>query len=158
MRLNPMQNIRPMHILLTLVFTCVLGTAVQAQDRQDWQSVAGLHAGDRIRLSLKTGRMDGVFQSWTPDKVTIGTVTASKDDVVRMEKYRPGAWRRRKKVAVGAAVGFGGGFVLGVGAGGCNRSSFNFCFFSREEVGVLLGATGAIIGAGIGALLPSHTK
>src|SRR5262245_38965520 len=114
MRLNPTQNTRPVQILLTLVVIFTLGTAVQAQDRQDWQSLARLQAGDRIRLSLKTGVMDDVFQSWTPNNVTVRTMTTSKDDVLKIEKYGPRAWGRGrgKKVAVGAAVGFGGGFVL----------------------------------------------
>src|SRR5262245_29908473 len=156
MRFDARKNIRPVRALLTLVLICGLGTAVQGQDPHGWQSLARLQAGDKIRLSLKTGIVKGAFESWTPEQVTIGTMTASKEDVLKIERYRPGAWGRGKKAAVGAAIGFGGGFAVGSAAGGCNQGSW--CFFSREEVGVFLGGAGAVIGAGIGALLPSHTK
>ena len=63
---------------LILAFLCVIGTAIEAQDRHDWQSLAQLQAGDKIRLSLKTGPVTGVFQTWTPEQVTAGTVTARK--------------------------------------------------------------------------------
>src|SRR5579863_5173882 len=51
---------------LTLALLCALGTA-EARDRHDWQSLALLKAGDRIYLSLKSGPVEGTFQSWTVD-------------------------------------------------------------------------------------------
>jgi hypothetical protein len=72
------------------VLLCPLATAAETQDRQDWQSLAHLKAGDRIRLTLKTGPVDGAFQSWTPQQVTAGTVTARRHDVLKIERYRQG--------------------------------------------------------------------
>ncbi|HXM45096.1 MAG TPA: hypothetical protein VN924_27910 [Bryobacteraceae bacterium] len=148
-----------MRSLQILALLCSLAAAA-GQDRRDWQSVAQLQAGDRIRLSLKTGKtgpVDGVFQSWTPQQVTAGTVTARREDVLKIERFRKGGWGRGKKAALGAAVGFGGGFAIGAGLGGCKQDQFGPCF-SRGAIGAVLGGVGALIGAGIGALLPVHNR
>jgi len=148
MRFNPREDTRPLRSLLTLVaLICTFGTAVDGQDRHDWQSLARLQAGDRIRLSLKTGPAEGAFQNWTSEQVTAGTVTARKEDVLKIERYRPGAWGRGDRAAVGGLIGLGGGFVFGASIPG-----------GRIERGVFLVLPGAVIAAVIGALLPSHTK
>ena len=149
-----------MRKLLTLALVCLLGKSAQAANWNDWQLLARLQAGDLVRLSLKTGRVDGVFQSWTPEQVTVGTITAKREDVRKIERYRPGAWSRGKTAAVGALAGFGSGFVIGAALGpsarGCTGWSL-FCM-DRGTSSVLIGGTFAIIGAGVGALLPSHTR
>jgi hypothetical protein len=142
---------------LTLAAICLLASAAHGQDRHDWQSLAQLRAGDRVRLSLKTEPVEGVFQSWTPQQVTAGTVTAKREDVLRIERYRQGAWGRGKSAAVGALIGLGGGFAIGAAGGGCHPGEFGPCF-TRVEVGAVLGTVGALLGAGIGALLPRHTR
>jgi hypothetical protein len=142
---------------LTLAAICLFASAAHAQDRHDWQSLAQLHAGDRVRLSLKTEPVEGVFQSWTPQQVTAGTVTAKREDVLQIERYRPGGWGRAKSAAVGALIGFGGGFTTGAAAGGCHPGEFGPCF-SRGALGGVLGGAGAVVGAGIGALLPHHSR
>ena len=142
---------------LLVALMCVLGNAAGGQDRHDWQSLAQLQAGDRIRLSLKTGPVDGAFQSWTPQEVTAGTVTAKKEDVLKIKQYRRSGGGRGKHAAIGALIGFGGGFAIGAAAGGCNKNSFGPCF-SRGQVGALVGGVGLVTGAGIGALLPPHKK
>ena len=146
-----------MRSFLILAAVCSISSAVHAQDRRDWQSLAQLQPGDKIRLSLKTGPVTEVFQSWTPEQVTAGTVTAKKEDVLQIERYRPGTWGRGKTAAVGALIGFGGGFGVGVGLTGCDHNQIGPCI-SRAGGGAIVGAAGAIIGAGIGALIPHHTK
>src|ERR1035438_2458841 len=101
-----------MRSFLILGLLCAPPAAIDAQDRHDWQSLAQLQAGDRIRLSLKTGPVTGVFQTWTPEQVTAGTVIAKKDDVLKIERYRSGGSGRGKKAAIGALIGFGGGFAI----------------------------------------------
>lgn len=156
MRFNPRED-TVLRSSLTLVLLCALGTAAEGQDRRDWQSLAQLQAGDSIRLSLKTGLVKGAFQNWTPQQVTAGTVTARREDVLKVERYRQGGWGRGKTAAVGALIGFGGGFAIGAATGGCHQGQFGPCF-SRGTVGAAVGGAGAVIGAGIGALLPHHTK
>jgi hypothetical protein len=152
---------------LTVVFIFVLGTAAWGQDRHDWQSLAQLQAGDRIRLSLKTektGPVTAAFQNWTPQQVTAGTVTARREDVFKIERYRQGGWGRGKTAAIGAViglgVGFGGGFAVGAATGGCRSGEF-LCF-SRSSSGAIVGgiggAIGLVSGAAIGALFPRRPK
>jgi hypothetical protein len=139
----------------TLAVICLLAGAATAQDRHDWQSLAQLQAGERVRLSLKSGPVDGLFKSWTPQDVTAGTVTARKEDVVKIERYRPGG--RGKSAAFGALIGFGGGFAIGAAGFHCGGGQFGPCV-TRGEGGAIVGGIGAIIGASIGALLPRHHK
>ncbi len=132
---------------------CALATAAAGQDRHDWQSLAGLHAGDRVRVVLKTGPVIGEFQTWTPQGVTVGTVTAKREDVIRVERYRHGG-SRGKHAAIGALIGFGGGFAIGAAVEGCQSPG---CV-GRGEGGAVAGGVGAVIGAIVGALLPAHSK
>jgi len=148
---------------LTLVLISALGTA-EGQNPREWQSLAQLQAGDRIRLSLRTGPVTAAFQNWTPQQVTAGTVTARREDVLKIERYRPGGWGRGKTAAVGAViglgVGFGGGFAVGAARGGCRSGEF-LCF-SRSTTGAIIGgiggAIGLVTGATIGALFPRRPK
>jgi hypothetical protein len=146
-----------MRSFITMVFLCALVTAADGQDRRDWQSLAQLQAGDRIRLSLKTGPVEGVFQNWTPLQVAAGTVTARREDVLKIERYRKGGGGRGKHAAIGAAVGFGGGFAIGAAVGGCHPNEL-LCFGGRGTWGAAFGGVGALIGAGVGALIPRHNK
>ena len=142
--------------IIPLLATTLLVPSV-AQDRHDWQSLGQLQPGDRIRLSLKAGPFNGAFQTWTPQQVIAGTVTVRREDVLKLERYRQGGWGRGKSATVGALIGFGGGFAIGAGAGGCHQGQFGPCF-SRGSLGAGLGFVGAVVGGGIGALLPRHNK
>jgi hypothetical protein len=141
---------------LTFVLTLGLSTVAVAEDRHDWQSLGKLHPGDKIRLSLTTGPVEGAFQAWTPQQVTAGTITAKREDVLKIERYHTGGWGRGKTAAVGALIGFGGGFAVGAAVGGCHQGQFGPCI-SRGALGAGVGAAGAVVGAGIGALLPKHS-
>jgi hypothetical protein len=138
-----------------LAVVCWLGMAAAAQDRHDWQSLAQLQAGEKVRLTLKTGPVEGPFQNWTPQQVTAGTVIARREDVLKIERYRKGS--RGKTAAIGALIGFGGGFAIGAGAFSCNHTQIGVCV-THGEGGALVGGVGAVIGAGIGALLPAHRR
>jgi hypothetical protein len=133
---------------------CALALAAQGQDRHDWQSLAKLQPGDSVRLSLKGALVEGAFQNWTPEQVTAGTTTAKREDVLKVERHHSGGTRGRH-AAIGALIGFGAGFALGAGTGGCNHNQFGPCI-TRGEGGAIVGGVGAILGAGIGVLLPRH--
>jgi hypothetical protein len=129
----------------------VLGAFVapaQGQDRHDWKSVSRLHVGDRVRAVLKTGPVEGEFQNWTPQDATIGTVTAKREDVIKVVRYRHGG-SRATHAAFGAMIGFAGGF-----AGGATHPLFN----TPAQQGAIVGGVGAAVGAIIGALLPIHSS
>jgi hypothetical protein len=143
--------VRSFHKLWLL---CVLATAAAGQDRRDWQSLSRLQSGDPVRLSLKTGPVTGAFQTWTAQELTVGMVTAKREDVRKIERYRHGG-SRAKHAAFGALIGFGGGFAIG--------ASVNLCVglgpcIPRPEGGAVVGSAGAVIGALVGAILPTHSK
>ena len=147
-----------MRSFLILALLGAVPAALEAQDRHDWQSLAQLQAGDKIHLSLRTGPgVNATFQTWTPDQVTAATITAKREDVLKIERYRQGIWGRGKTAAVGALIGFGGGFGVGVGLTGCSKDQFGPCI-SRGAGGAIVGGAGALIGAGIGALIPHHAR
>jgi hypothetical protein len=141
-------------VFLMLGLLCAVGTA-QGQDRSDWQSLAQLHAGDKVRITVKSGSSEGVFQSWTPQQVTVGAVSAKKEDVLKIELYsQHGGMGRGEKALIGAVIGFGGGFAIGAGIEGCHSPG---CV-GRGEGGAVAGGVGAAIGALIGAALPAHRQ
>ncbi len=95
-----------MRSFLTLALLCALGGA-EARDRHDWQSLALLKAGDRISVSLKSGPVEGAFESWTADELSAGAASAKKADVLKVQRYRQGGMGRGKHAAIGALIGFG---------------------------------------------------
>ena len=140
-----------MRLFLKLMLLGALVAPAQGQDRHDWQSLARLHSGDRVRVVFKTGPVEGEFQNWTPQDATIGTVAAKRDDILKIERYRHGG-SRAKHIAVGALIGFGGGFAIGA------SGRVPVCFCTRAEEGAIAGSAVAVIGAAIGALLPTNSK
>ena len=147
-----------MRLCLPIVLLFALATVSAAQDTHSWDSVGRLKPGDQVRLSLRPGSSrTGDFQNWTQEQVTVGGVTDKKQEVLKIERYRPGGWSRGKKAAVGALIGFGGGFAIGAAVGGCEPVTIGPCY-SRGTFGAGMGGAGAIAGALVGALLPHHHK
>ena len=143
---------------LTLALICALGTAAEGQDRSDWQSLARLQTGDSVRLFLKAGPVSGAFKSWTPQEVMAGSVTARREDVLKIERYRDSSRGRGKTALVGGLIGFGAGFAVGAAVTGCKQNQFGPCI-TRVGGGAIAGGAGLVLGAAIGALLPRrHTK
>ena len=151
------------HLLITLLLA--FASVSQAQDRHNWDSLAQLKPGDRVRVSF-TGRspVTGGFQGFTPEQVTVATVSANKAEVAKVERYRPGGWNRGETAAVGAAIGFAGGFAIGFAVSGCKSSpsaglgSVGCIGLSRGEASAIVGGVGAVAGALIGAALPHHHR
>lgn len=147
-----------MRFIFTLTSLLALGTVAAAQDRHNWDSLGQLKMGDQVRVSLTTrGPLTGAFENYTPEQVTVGGVSVKKEEVRKVERYGQGGGSRGKHAAIGALIGFGGGFAIGAAAGGCNKNQIGPCI-SRGEFGGIIGAVGAVAGAVIGALLPHHNK
>ncbi len=149
-----------MRLCLPLILLFALATApsVRAQDTHDWNSLAKLKPGDQVRISSKArSPVTGEFRNWTPEQVTIGNQSEKQQEVLKVERYRPGGWSRGKSALVGALIGFGGGFAIGAAAAGSCGHQFGPCF-SRGEVGAAIGGAGAVVGAVVGAVLPHHHK
>ena len=127
-----------------------------AEDRHDWKSVSALQPGDQVRVSLKNGKsVTGPFQTWTPEGASIGAGTVARDEVKKLERLRRRGGHL-KHAAIGAAIGFGGGFVVGAAVGGCHP--YEFRCLGRGMIGAGVGGVGMVIGAAIGAALPAHRK
>lgn len=141
----------PARCLLTSLAVLMASTCV-AQDRSDWQAIAAVPQGTQVRLSMKSReKVTDSFRGFTPEQVTVGSVVAKREDVLKLERFRTGGWSRGKTAAVGALIGGGAGAAIGV-AGGCTRGTF-LCL-SRGTLGGVLGAAGAIVGAVIGVAVP----
>lgn len=138
-----------MRLYLNVMLLGALVASAQGQGRHDWQSLSRLHSGDRIRLSLKTGPVDGVFQNWTSEGVTVGTVVANRADVRKIERYRRGM-SRAKRAAIAAAIGFAGGF-----AGGASVPQYGA---TRPQGGAIFGGVVAVIGAAVFLLIPDSKE
>jgi hypothetical protein len=120
MRFNPRKHTGSLRSFLTLIaLICAVGR----------------------RLRGRTGATGNHLHS-------VGTITARREDVLKIERYLHGGWGRGKTTAVGALIGFGGGFAIGATAGGCRQGQFGPCI-TRGTLGGVLGAAGAVIGAGI---------
>jgi hypothetical protein len=145
-----------MRLFMALMFLGGMVAAAHAQDRRDWQSLGQLQAGDKIRMTMKTGPVDGSFVSWTAQQVSAGNVTARRDDVVKIERYRAGGMGRGKHAVIGAVIGFGAGAGIGAAVGGCRQDQL--CFVGRGTVAAAFGGVGLLVGAGVGALMPAHHK
>ena len=138
-------------IAVLLFIACLTGSA---QNAQNWDSLGTLHPGDKVRVSLKAGApVNGEFQSFTPQQVQVGAVTALKQDVLRVDRYR-NKGGRGKRAAIGALLGFGGGFAFGAAVGGRKTPG---CV-SRGEAGAVIGGVGATVGAAVGASLSHRSK
>jgi hypothetical protein len=141
---------------LPTVLLLLSALASYAQDRSTWQSLAQLQAGDRVRLSLKSGAaVNGTFQGWTPEQLTVNSTAERRENVTKLERYRKPGWSRGKTAAVGALIGGGSGAAIGIAAGGCSPHGFGPCF-TRGQIGAVLGAVGAVLGAVVGVLIPHH--
>jgi hypothetical protein len=149
-----------------LSFALVAATPLPAASiSHDWQeSSSQLHPGDHIRLSLKTGPVDGQFLGSTPQDITVDSITTPKEAVLKIQRYRldsahPGR-RRMTNAAIGAAIGFGAGFAIGKAGGRCTSTSQFLCGgeFSND-FGLIFGGGGLVVGGVVGALLPQrHSK
>ncbi len=115
---------------MKLMLLSALVAAAHGQDRHDWQSVSQLQAGERVHLSLIMGSVNGAFHAWTAQDVTVGTVTAKREDVLKIERYRHGG-SRAKHIGVGALIGFGGGFAIDASVSGCG-GGLGPCFTRPE--------------------------
>ena len=142
-------------MIRSCVFVFLSLAVCLAQDRHDWKSVSGLKPGDQVRVSLKTGKaVTGPFQSWTPEGASVGASTVTRGEVKKVERLRGGG--RLKHAALGALIGFGGGFAIGAATGGCHPGEL-LCV-GRGPAGGIVGGAGLVVGAAIGVLIPAHGR
>ena len=142
---------------LSILF-CVLAMpfVTFAQTNQSsWENLSALGAGHKIQVvEMNSKKVSGAFVSVTDTGISLqvegGEQTIARQHV-RVVKLMENKHRLRN-AAIGAAVGAGVGAGAGAAVGGGSRGGFDFA----TQGAWIVGAAGAVIGAIVGALLPSH--
>jgi hypothetical protein len=142
--------------LILPLLALTASTSVLAAEKSDWSSLKQIGAGQTIKVTVKDGTSSqGDFQSATEDalllRVAGGDRSIARDMVRRVSLKMNG--HRGKHALIGAAIGAGGGLGAGIAIDNdCGPNSI-ICTGSKGK-GILTPGF-ALIGAGIGALLPA---
>jgi hypothetical protein len=128
------------------------GAAAIAADGVDWAGVKQLSPGQETRVSLIDGKSyQGAVVSANDETLVIHLAAAdrtlARENIRRVSVKRNG--HRGRHALVGAAIGAGAG--LGIGAA-IDSSCSGFCDNKGKPLGAALFA---LLGAGVGALLPA---
>lgn len=123
--------------------------------QSDWSAVERLTSGQELKVILQDGASRrGSFESATDNGVVVrsgkGEQTLSRDQVTRILIE----WKshRRRNALIGAGIGAGAGLGAGASVDHCSKNSI-VCTGNKGKA--ILTPAFALIGAGIGALIPS---
>ena len=121
-----------------------------------WNNLKQLSPGQQVRLLVNGNKsLTGQFQSVTDDAVIIhvngADQTLSRSNVQEVSSRRPG--HRGRHALIGAAIGAGAG--LGTGAAIDNDCSSRSIVCTGNKGKAILTPVFGLIGAGVGALLPT---
>ncbi len=153
-----------MRKVLFLVCLLAVPGALAAQSGQSsWANLSGLRPGQKIQIvEMSSKKHSGIFESFSDSAISIkdtsGEMSVQKQDI-RSVKLMENHHRLRSTL-IGAGVGAGGGAIVGFAVGDAsNKNSSGF--FGKPIIGTgVIAAVGALggglIGATVGALLPSH--
>lgn len=141
--------------ILSIAILFVLSQLSFAQTG-DWAIVKQLAPGQKVRVTTANGSASsGVVQFVSEDAIRIRKNQPSqKQDVRKIELWSPGHHGRHALIGlgVGAAAGVGIGAATGCGV----HDTSNWCFVSKGEAIAILTPFFGGVGAGVGALWPSH--
>jgi hypothetical protein len=141
---------------LTNVAVVFLLVAVGVAQSGDWNAVQALAPGESIKVVLQNGSTShGKFQSASDSGLVIdagaGQETLSRESVRRISIKHNG--HRGRHALIGAAIGAGAGLGIGVAIDGdCSKTSI-VCTGNKGKA--ILTPVFAVIGAAVGAALPS---
>lgn len=146
---------------VALLFTLLALTAdplVGAVEKSEWSSLKQIAAGQTIKVAVKHGASSqGDFQSATEDALVLRVAGEDRSiarDTVRRVSLKTNS-HRGKHALIGAAIGGGAGLGVGI-AVDYNLSCSPNALFCTGNQGKAIATPGfALIGAGIGALLPA---
>jgi hypothetical protein len=127
-----------------------------AVEKSDWGSLRQIAPGQTIKVTVRDGASSqGDFQSATEDALTLRV--AGGDRSIARENVRRVAMKtnshRGRHALIGAAIGAGGG--LGAGIAIDNDCSATSIVCTGNKGKAILTPVFALLGAGIGALLPA---
>ena len=129
-----------------------------AADNPAWNNLKQLSPGQQVRVLLTSNKsVKGPFQSVTDDALIVrakGTdQTISRSNVQQVSARRPG--RRGHHALVGAAIGGAAGLGIGVAIYHADQCSKPPCIVGPSGADIAIPTVvSALIGAGIGALIP----
>lgn len=146
---------------LSLAVLCVLmvPSALWAGGKASskWENLNSLRAGEKIQVLDAAGKKhSGSFSSVTSAAIVLhgksGDETIQRDTVLRVSA----GGHRKRNILIGAAVGAGA--LAAAGAAGTSGSCSSFCIgkVTRGDVTAAAAGLGAVAGAVIGAVLPTH--
>jgi hypothetical protein len=146
---------------VALLFTLLALTAdplVGAVEKSDWGSLKQIAAGQTIKVTVKHGASSqGDFQSATEDALLLRVAGEDRSiarDAVRRVSIKTNS-HRGKHALIGAAIGAAGGLGAGIAVDNALGCSPNAIFCTGNKGKAIATPGFALIGAGIGALLPA---
>ena len=137
----------------------LIGSAICGAQNPDWSNLKQLSPGQQVRVAINGGKsFKGEFHSVADDAVIINAngadQTLSRSTIRKVSSRSPG--HRLRHAPIGAAVGAGVGLGTGAAfdnADKCTSQSVGYC---TDHAGkAILTPVFGLIGAGVGALLPS---
>ena len=142
--------------VLFALLTLIADPSLRAVEKSDWSSLKQIAAGQTIKVTVRDGTSSqGEFQSATEDALVLRVAGGDRSiarDTIRRVSLKTNS-HRGKHALIGAAIGAGGG--LGAGIAIDNDCSPNAIICTGNKGKGILTPAFALIGAGIGALLPA---
>ena len=141
---------RTMLKLLCIVAFLCASASVKGQN--SWASLSGLKVGQKIQIvEMNSKKHSGNFLSASDSAITFTEGSAQKSvQKADVRSVNLQTHKRMRNTLIGAGVGFGSLAWIGGGFGASYGAS-------EAATGVaLLGGVGALIGAPIGALIPTR--
>ena len=142
--------------LLFTLLALIAGPSLRAVEKSDWSSLKQIATGQTIKVTVKDGTSSqGDFQSATEDALVLRVAGGDRSiarDTIRRVSLKMSS-HRGKHAIIAAAIGGGAG--LGAGIAIDNDCSPNAIVCTGNKAKGILTPAFALIGAGIGALLPA---
>jgi len=140
----------------TLFLTLVLGVccaSLAQSNRVPWANLSGLKPGQKIQVvETNSKKYSGAFESVSDSAISLrdakGEASVQKQDVRSVKLLRN---RRLRNTLIGLGVGAGGGAAIGAAIGPSNG-----WIIGKGYAAAIVGLFGAVCGAAVGALLPTH--
>ncbi len=139
-------------LLCVFVFSCA---SVAQSGQSSWRGLGGLNVGQKIQIiETNSKKHTASFVSVTDSAITFTEGSAERSlQKVEVRSVKLHGHRRMRNALIGA--GAGGGLLAVLGAVSCNGKG-GFLDPGRGYCAGIMGAFGAIIGAPIGALIPTE--
>jgi hypothetical protein len=113
-----------------------------------WSSLTGAR-GTQVKVNLSDhSSLRGELRDTNDATITVDDRTLQKADVASVYAITKKA--RTKRIAISAAIGGGGGAIIGAAVGGCQPGGF--CVINRGGAAAIFAGIGGIGGAIVGAL------